>query len=357
MTRMKLPSNLLAHAPWQNEGNAIWLASSFAVSRNFGRYKFPAKMDVHEKQTMFPLEKTVINNLSQLYHPVFMTGKEMDPLDIEFLYEHFLCLENFPKPIEEECFVVDDSGDLLIVFNSDNHLRMHFFDYLGRWEKGYERLSEIEAEIGKQIEYSFSPKFGYLTSDPFLCGTGLKASVYLHLPILAHLKQLETALGKEKEEGVVIRSMLGSLDEIVGDIVVLQNYYTLGVSEETILRLLHTSAMKMMGAEKTFRSHMKEKPPAEILDNVSRAFGLLKHSYQLGAKEALNAISWIKLGVDLGWMGGITDKEMNELIFNSRHAHLLHVIGEKNVEHSQIGHKRAHFLHEALRSVKWSIET
>ena len=223
-------------------------------------------------------------------------------------------------------------------------------------ENGFAKVSEIETAISKEVEYAFSSKFGYLTADPMHCGTALKVHVYLHLPALVHLNQLDNALTKEKEEGVVASSMVGNINQLVGDIIVLENYYTLGVTEDTILRILHITAMKLIGAEKTLRMHIKEKKSPEIMDHVARSYGLLRHSYQLGTKEALDALSFIKLGIDLGWVDGVTEAKANELFFMSRRAHLATALNEKQFDQPELAQKRAHFLHKELANMKLLIE-
>ncbi len=218
-------------------------------------------------------------------------------------------------------------------------------------------LNEIDTAISSSVEFSFSPKFGYLTSDPGFCGTGLSVQAFLHLPALIHTQQLGETLAKLKEEEVTVSGMGGNLEELVGDIVVIRNSFTLGMTEEAILQSIHSMSMKLMAVEKTLRTHLQTESNAEIKDQVSRSFGLLLHSYQLQTKEALGALSLMKLGLHLDWIEGITDAKLNTLFFQCRRAHLLHSLNELSLTDSQeIARKRAEFLHKNMQGVLLKIE-
>jgi protein arginine kinase len=173
----------------------------------------------------------------------------------------------------------------------------------------------------------------------------------LHIPALHHTGELHEILAKQPEEGIMTMGLEGALDDLVGDFLILQNRYTLGVTEEGLIHALQNTAMKLSTAEKNLRIHLKESGNTEIKDLVSRAYGLLIHSYQLQTKEALNALSLIKLGLDLGWISGISSQTLNTLFFKCRRAHLAHLLNEKNLDTHDMPHKRAEFIHKALQGM------
>ncbi|MES2121825.1 MAG: protein arginine kinase, partial [Chlamydiota bacterium] len=146
--------------------------------------------------------------------------------------------------------------------------------------------------------------------------------------------------------------------ELIGDILVISNVFTLGVNEENILQSIQSVSMRLMALEKTLRAHLLTEDHAEIKDQISRAFGLLLHSYQLQTKEALDALSLIKLGVNLDWISGITDDQLNTLFFKCRRAHLLQTLGETQTSDPQhIARKRAEFLHKNMQGVTLKYES
>ena len=355
--KIKLPQSLLEHTPWEKESNPIWLATSFLLHRNLSKFNFPPKMDDRQLDQTFSTLKASLLKSSVLEGPILLKAEEVNALDKEYLFEHFLCMEGFQNTLKGQGFVVDNTGFFFAKLNIQDHLQIQLVDSMGSWEKVWNKLSEIETAIASSVEFSFSPKFGYLTSDPTLCGTGLSVQAFLHLPALIHMNQLQETLTKQKEEEITVTGMGGNLDELIGDLVVLSNHYTLGINEESILHSIHAMSMKLMAVEKTLRTHLQTESNAEMKDQVSRSFGLLLHSYQLQTKEALDALSLMKLGLHLDWIGGISDAKLNTLFFQCRRAHLLQLFNEPQMSDSQeIAHKRAEFLHKNMQGTVLNIE-
>ena len=140
--------------------------------------------------------------------------------------------------------------------------------------------------------------------------------------------------------------------EFTGDFVLLQNSCTLGLTEEMILRDLHLSATKLTLSEKALRDQYKKENHLETKDAISRAYGLLKHSYQLQIKEVLDAISKIKLGVDLGWIEGISDNIINEVFFTCQRAHIGFIFPSETIDMQDINIKRAQYIHEMMKNAR-----
>ncbi len=355
--KTKLPQALLEHTPWEMEINPIWLATSFTLHRNLAKYNFPPKLEERLfSQTTSSLKDPLLK-AAQLDHPILLSAEEISALDKEFLFEHFLCGEGFQNTLKGQGFIVDNSGHFFAKLNIQDHLQMQLVDTQGSWETAWNRLSQIETAIGSAIEFAFSPKFGYLTAQPSKCGTGLSVQAFLHLPALIHMQQLPETILKQKEDGITAAGMGGNLEELIGDIVVISNTYSQGVNEESILRSIHSMALKLMALEKTLRTHLQTENNAAIKDQISRSFGLLLHSYQLQTKEALNALSLIKLGLHLDWVGGITDAKLNTLFFQCRRAHLLTNLGDiQLVDQQEVAHKRAEYLHKNMQGVSLKFE-
>lgn len=347
-----LPHTLLQHTPWEGDKNPIWMANSLILLRNLSKSKFPPKMNEKEGlQVLASLQQT-LNKISELKNPTFLAAETTSALDREFLFEHFLCFESFQNTVKGQGLVVDESGQFLALLNLKNHLQLQIMESNIDLEGSWTRLSKIESEIGKTLDFAFSPKFGYLTSDPTQCGTALVAISYLHLPALIHTEQLHDTLSKQKDENLTAMGLEGSLDELVGDIVAFKNHYTLGLSEENIIHSLQATTLKLMAAEKAIRAHLKSENNAVMKDQVSRAYGLLSHSYQLQTKEALNALSLVKLGIDLGWVTGGNLSKLNDIFFKCRRAHLAFIFNEKNIDAQDIVRKRAEFIHQQLEEMQ-----
>jgi protein arginine kinase len=155
---------------------------------------------------------------------------------------------------------------------------------------------------------------------------------------------------KGKMEGVITSGLQGNPDELVGDILMLRNVYTLGINEESILASIRNAILHIVMAEKNLRSQIKSNKMANFKDHISRSLGLLKFSYQLDAHEALSAISFLKLGIELGWVKGLSVREVNTLFFDSRRSHLTYLLSEKSPS-EDITFKRAEYLRKKTAAV------
>lgn len=351
---------LFPKKPWVNNANPIWLASTVSLQRNIEKFKFPGKLSADRKKQIIALvSKELLSgdliSSTQLVNPSLIKAEDTGLLEKEFLVEHFLSNHNFNQTHVGEGFILDESGTFITTLNMRDHIHLQLIDCTGELENTWSRLVKIETQLGNNLNYSFLPKFGFLTADPTQCGTSLLATTYLQLSGLVHTNKLQKILDTSDEESLIISGIQGNPNEIIGDILMIQNNYTLGLTEENILSTLRSFTSKMIAEEVSARHQIKREESPELKDKVSRAFGILIHSYQIEAIEALNALSLLKLGAESGWISGIGNQEINELFFICRRAHLLYQAKEK-INQEEIPHKRAEKIHQALKDVKLLIQ-
>lgn len=351
---MKESNNMILSQkkPWNNNSNPIWLASTVSLMRNIEKFKFPGKLATDRKKQIISLVTKDLLGLEGLKNPQMIKADEVGILEKEFLIEHFLSTHNYTQAHVGEGFVVDESGEFLATINLRDHLHLQLIDCKGELETAWSRLVKMETTLGKAVNYSFLPKFGFLTADPTQCGTALRVAVFLQLPGLIHSGQIDDLLENTLDEALSISGIQGSPTEIIGDVIVVHNDYTLGITEENIVSALRSFTTKLMMEENAARNKIKRDDDPEFKDKVSRAYGILIHSYQIEAIEALNALSLLKLGVEAKWVEGIDNAKLNELFFNCRRAHLLGQFESEKISQEQIPHKRAEYIHNTLKNVK-----
>lgn len=356
---MEPPSNKLSLfeddlAPWNDNSNSVWLASTLLLHRNLESHNFPVRLTPDKRKQIISLVEKQVLSLKGFDKPILLKSEECTPLEKELLVEHFLTNIGFLQAAAGEAFFFDRHGKALLTINIDDHLHFHYIDTKEEPEKGWNELSSYENQLKKTLSYSFSSKFGFLTSNPLSCGTGLSISLFLQLTGLMHTGRLEPLLDQMKDEPIACSGLLGNPLQFVGDLAVIRNQYALGVNEESILSSMRTAATKLTNEEKRLRESLKDHESIELKDKVARAFGLLVHSYQIETVEALNEIALMKFGLELGWIKGITMKELNALFFSCRRAHLLRKLDQK-IGLEELGHKRAEFIHKALKDVSLTI--
>ncbi len=337
-------------APWNDNNNSVWLASTFLLRRNVDKFLFPGKLDADKRKQMVSFVGREMLKLKGFSKPTLLKSEECTPYDKEFLVEHCLVNDGFMQSVQGEAFFFDAQGDFLFTINIQDHIHFRSIDVKGELEKSWNRILQFENELGKTVSYAYSDKFGFLAANPAHSGTGLDLELFLQLSALIHTGSFPTVMEKLKDESIEVAGLVGASKDWVGDLVVIKNKYCLGVNEEAIIAPLRNLATKLVLEEGALRSKLKEQESGEVKDKVSRAYGLLTHSYQIETIEALNEIALLKLGLDLGWIGGVTMNALNKLFFTCRRGHLLrHLEGKVALE--EVAHKRAEFIHSALKNV------
>lgn len=350
----KAHDTLYQDKPWANNNNNIWLASTINLYRNMEKFDFPGKLEKDKRSQIVSLISRVLLESSNLINPILIKSEEAGPIEKQYLVEHFLSNQSFQQAHSGEAFILDESGTFLTTINVGNHVQFELIDCKGELETAWNHMVKIETELGKTINYSFSPKFGFLTSNPNTCGTGFVLTVYLQPSALIHTGQIDKIIDKIQQDGIIITGLQGNPDEIIGDIYAIKNNYTLGLTEENIISSLRLFITKLMVEENNTRSHLRTENNPEVMDKVSRAYGVLIHSYQIEPIEALDAISLLKLGADLGWLEGVSPMDLNHLFFDCRQAHILSRY-DKELPQEKIPLHRAEYIHKILKKAKLKI--
>lgn len=340
--------------PWEKHSHNVWLASTLSLARNLQKYKFPAKLDKVREQQILSLIFESLNKCSELSKPELFRSEVVSPLQKEFLLEHFLVQDGFHQAHAGEGFVIDETAEFLAVLNLSDHIQLNMLDTQQEIEKLWNKLAKIEGHLSKTLDFAFHPRFGFLTANPRHAGTALNVTLYLHIPAIIHTGELAELLEKEKEEEVEAVGLQGKTNEMIGDILVARNTCSIGLSEEYILTTMRMWATRAVVAEISIRKKLMENSNEQIKNKVTRALGLLTHSYQLEAIEALNALSLVKLGIEIGWISAPSALNMNQILFNIRRAHLMGVLEEK-VEIPDLPRKRAAYLQDIATHLQLNI--
>lgn len=349
---------LAKHTPWSSNPHSIWLGSTLSIRRNLEKFAFPEKLLTERSQQIIAILSRLLLGSSQVPKGTLLQAASLAAWEKEFLEEHFLSLQSFHSMGHSEGFVIDETAQSVAIFNLHDHLTLYKIDIQHELEDKWEQLIKLEAELTKEVNFAFSPKFGFLTSDLRQCGTGLQVIIFLHLPALLYLGCLDEVCQKYHDQGVIRTGIQGDPEKFIGDLVAFRNAYTLGVNEEQILFSTRAWATKLIAEEEDVRKQLREGSPAAAVvtlkDLISRAYAVSLHSYQLDALEALEALSLIKLGVDLGWVNGLSHERLNQLLFSCRRGHL-QCQEYQTMTSEEMPHKRALFIHTALRGAQLTI--
>jgi protein arginine kinase len=244
--------------------------------------------------------------------------------------------------------VLMQDESLAMMINEEDHLRIQAMSSGLRLHDLYERISRIDDLLENQMEFAFSPQYGYLTACPTNVGTGIRVSVMLHLPALKMTSQIEKVFHAARDLHVAVRGFYGEGSEPIGDLFQISNQTTLGKSENTIIEELIRQAIEPV-VEYELRARKKildERLPA-LDDKIYRALGVLSHARLISSEETMYMLSYLRLGVHLERIKNISLDTINRLFFFTQPAHLQHLC-RKKLDTQQRDQARADFIRKEL---------
>lgn len=309
----KLPNWLNA----KGHQNDIVISSRVRLARNIDDYMFPRNMTRLEKEKLLESLKDTIETPEfnqELGKMTLIRLEEATPIERQYLLEKHLIspdmLENYPST----GIVLGLDESISILVNEEDHLRIQSFFSGLNLEDAYIIADKVDDVLEKFYQYSYHEQYGYLTSCPTNVGTGIRFSVMMHLPALAMNAGLEKISQGLKKEGFVIRGFFGEGSKAYGDLYQISNQFTIGVKETEIMLSLNSKINDIIELEKESRSKLFLEQELHIKDMIYRAYGNLKYALILSAKEGMNDISLLRLGLERGMK---FDQELNYQQLNS----------------------------------------
>jgi len=232
--------------------------------------------------------------------------------------------------------------------NEEDHLRLQAIHSGLSLDAAWEDAYRIDRELERLVPFAVSPTYGYLTACPTNVGTGLRASVMLHLPALVYTKQMEKVFQACARTGLAVRGFYGEGTMAQGDFYQISNQVTLGVSEEDILKNLSRMLPTILEYEREIRRHLlKDKSRVRLEDKVHRALAVLRAARSIASEEAMELLSAVRLGVVTGILPGPKAAAVNELFVLIQPAHVQKLL-HKEIEADERDQRRAALLRERL---------
>jgi protein arginine kinase len=206
--------------------------------------------------------------------------------------------------------------------NEEDHLRLQTLVGGFRLRDAWRMIERLDDDLGQRLPFAFHPEFGYLTSCPTNVGTGLRASVLMHLPGLVLTQEIGKVLQGISQVGLTFRGLYGEGSEVVGNFFQISNQTTLGKTEEDLIDHLQRIVQQVVQYETQARSVLLRDAPTVLEDKVWRAYGLLRHARSATFEEVMNLLSGVRLGVGLNLIGGLSVYTLNRIMIFAQSAHL-----------------------------------
>jgi len=317
-----------AISPWMREKgpeNDIVLSTRIRLARNFQDEVFPIIADEEDLIQINNFFKQKYGNSSFRCYENF---ELIDINDLTHIEKRVLVEKHLISPYlakaRAAAVLVSKNEQVSIMVNEEDHIRMQLYFPGFQLDTALNEVFLLDDWLEEEIDYAFDEEKGYLTSCPTNVGTGMRASVMIHLPALVFTKKINRMIPAINQFGFVVRGIYGEGSEALGNIFQISNQITLGKSEENIVEDLQSIIVKLVEQERDARNRLMERSEVRLENQIFRSYGILKHSRIMESKEAATRISNIKLGIDLGIIKNISHSILNELMVLTQPGFLQH---------------------------------
>ena len=303
----------------------VIISSRIRLARNLKEFPFKIKMTKKDKEKL--LEKIKFITPSIGYGLKFFYLKDIDDLTKMSLVEkHIISPDIALSKEQEEAILINDEENICIMLNEEDHIRLQVFTSGLDLQNTLNLANELDEKLDELLHFSCNKNYGYLTACPTNVGTGLRASVMVHLPALKLTGNLSKVLHIVNSFGMTIRGVYGEESQSKGDIYQISNNQTLGITEKEIVTNLENITKKVMEQERLARKYLT-KNEIELKDKVYRSYGIFTNAKILSSDECDNLLSDIKLGCDLGIISELNDVKVKKLMMYTKPANLQKYLG------------------------------
>ncbi|MEJ2482697.1 MAG: protein arginine kinase [Gemmatimonadota bacterium] len=349
--REGLDSRGLAWLSGGGDESEIVLSTRVRLARNLQGFPFPIRAGIEDSERVLERARAAIGAADSLRGADLWTVDELESRDREILLERHLVsrelLERASEVPSHAALVLSADDSIGVMVNEEDHLRLQAFGAGFALEDTWRRVDRLDEDLGALLPFAFHHELGFLTSCPTNVGTGLRASVLIHLPGLVLTKEINKVLEGISQVGLTYRGFHGEGSEVAGNLFQLSNQTTLGKTEEDLVEHLARITGKVIEYERSARSVLLREAPTVLEDKVWRAYGILRRSRSLSTGEMLNLLSGLRLGVSLKLLPTPRVETLNEILVLGQTAHRSHAAG-MTLDGSDADVARAAFVRERL---------
>ena len=319
--------------PWlrvKGPDSDVVVSSRVRLARNIAGFPFLSKCSDRQRVELVELCQQRIGNESVGDSPMLWVDLEdLAPTERELLVERHLISRQHAEGSGARCVFVSEDERVSVMVNEEDHLRIQSLRSGMEIEPAYQTADTVDDALERHVDFAFCSQLGYLTACPTNVGTGVRVSVMLHLPALKLTGEIEKVCRAAKDMRLAVRGIHGEGTNTIGDLYQVSNQTTLGRTESEILHDFQNVVMpELIDYERRARQTLVDQRPLVIDDRIYRAIGVLNHSRLLGCDEAMTAISYLRLGLCLGRLDGISFDVVNDLFHMVQPAHLQKIVGQ-----------------------------
>ncbi|MFC7322286.1 protein arginine kinase [Halobacillus campisalis] len=342
-----------AISPWMKEegpDSDIVMSSRIRLARNFQNYPFPiiSSEERMEEILQFFKEEYAGKSFRDYHHFEVVEMDKLQSVEKRVLVEKHLISPHLTEHSKHSASLISQNEQVSIMINEEDHIRIQLYFPGFQLDRALEQASQLDDWLEEKVDYAFDENRGYLTACPTNVGTGMRASVMMHLPALAMTQQITRMTPAINQLGLVVRGIFGEGSDALGNIFQISNQITLGKSEEDIVEDLHSIVKQLIDQERKARQALMHRSGVQLEDRVFRSYGVLKHSRIIESKEAAKCLSDLRLGIDLGFIDHIPKTILNELMVLTQPG-FLQQYAKESLSPSERDVRRASLIRERLQ--------
>jgi protein arginine kinase len=309
--------------------NDIILSSRIRLARNIAGIPFPSGLEVEKAKEVIAMVRSSLSKGETPLDFKSLTMNELPLLERQVLVERHLISPVLSKNDASGAAIISSDGTASIMINEEDHIRIQAILPGLQIKRSWEMASDIDDILEQNLEYAYNENWGYLTSCPTNVGTGMRASVMVHLPALTITGNMNKILQAVAHIGLTIRGLYGEGTEFVGNIFQISNQITLGRAEEEIVENLTVVTKQIIDKEKEARKVLLESSRMQTEDKIWRSWGIMKNARVISSQECMKLLSNIRLGVGMGIIENIPIQLLNEIMIETQTASIQKFSGKE----------------------------
>lgn len=311
-----------------SEGDVV-VSTRIRLARNLKNYPFPIKMSQEQRAAVDKAVRDALLQGNSILQKQFsyVDMAKLDQTEAVSLVERHLVSPEFIAEREGRGLLLIDDETVSIMINEEDHIRLQVMQQGLALDSVYEMADRLDTLLDQELHFAFDDRLGYLTQCPTNLGTGMRASLMMHLPALQESGSMSRIATNLSKLGLAIRGLYGEGTAPKGAMYQLSNQVTLGLSEKEAIGNLHDIAMQIIAQERAERDTLTR--TLETQDAICRSLGILQNARMLSNEEFMNLISNVRLGVSTGVLNGISYDVINGLIADAQPATLMKNSGHK----------------------------
>ena len=306
--------------------SAIVLMTRIRLARNLARLPFPGWAKEAQRREILATCTQAVSALPQMKRGLAVAVEDLDELQRQILVERHLISRELSHAKAGAGVVISKDQSCAVMVNEEDHLRIQVMRAGFQFKKVWNTIDALDTELEEHLDYAFSPQLGYLTACPTNVGTAIRASTMMHLPALVISGQMEKVVRAVNQLGMAVRGLFGEGSDASGSIFQISNQTTLGEAEEDIIKHLTGVLNTIIEQELNAREKLLETEPTKLFDKIGRAYGILQHGFLLNSGEAMNLLSLIRLGIDLGIFPDTQRAVVDRLFIECQPGHIQHSV-------------------------------